>query len=68
MHGCELLARLANDAGDVEATRRWIEQASQLSILLPWYSSDASSRELSQRLKESADYKPPGVLHELVPY
>jgi thioredoxin-like negative regulator of GroEL len=68
MHGCELLARLANDAGDVETARRWIEQASQLSILLPWYSSDTSSRELSQRLKESADYKPPGVLNDLVPY
>ena len=68
IHGCELLARIADDSGDTEDARRWIAQAAQLSILLPWYVDGASAREVSQRLVGSDGYVSPGNLNELLPY
>ncbi len=68
MHGCELLARIAEEAGDSVEARNWIAQASRLAALSPWYGDNASIRDLIGRLKTLPGYAPPPDLDALLPY
>ncbi|NIM02410.1 MAG: hypothetical protein GTN89_12055 [Acidobacteria bacterium] len=68
IHACELLARIAEDAGDREEAQRWITQASRLAALLPWYGDRPSVRELIERLETREGFVAPPDLDALRPY